>query len=55
MTYVVAVEVVHGGLGEHGVVLEFGLAQRRAVASNKDEFGLAGAKGLHGRLGAHGD
>lgn len=55
LTYVVAVEVVHGGLGEHSVVLELGLAQRRAVPGDEDELGLAGAEGLHGRFGAHGD
>lgn len=36
------------GLGEHGIVLEFTLAQRRGVASNDDQLGLARAKGLEG-------
>ena len=54
-TYVVAVEVVDGDLGEHGVVLKLGLAQGRAVAGNEDQLGLAGAEGLHGGLGTHGD
>ena len=44
-----------GGLGQHGVVLKLGLAQRRAVTSDEDQLGLAGAESLHGRLGAHGD
>lgn len=54
-TYVVTVEVVNGGLGEHGVVLKLGLAQGRAVAGDEDKLGLAGAEGLHGGLGTHGD
>lgn len=45
-TYVVAVEVVDGGLAEHGVVLELTLAERRGVASNDDELGLAGTDSL---------
>jgi hypothetical protein len=40
-TYVVAGEVVHGGLAEHGVVLELRLAERGSVA---------GAEGLKGGL-----
>lgn len=50
VTYVVAGEVVDGGLAKHGVVLELRLAERRGVASNDDELGLAGAKGLEGGL-----
>jgi hypothetical protein len=49
-TYVVAGEVVHGGLAEHGVVLELGLAERGGVAGDDDELGLAGAEGLEGGL-----
>lgn len=49
-TYVVAREVVDGGLGEHAVVLELRLAERRGVASDDDELGLAGAEGLEGGL-----
>jgi len=49
-TYVGAGEVVDGGLGQHGVVLELRLAERRGVASNDDELGLAGSQGLEGRL-----
>jgi hypothetical protein len=49
-TYVVAGEVVDGGLAEHGVVLELRLAERRGVAGNDDELGLAGAEGLEGGL-----
>jgi len=54
-TYVVAVEVVDGGLAEHGVVLELRLAERGGVASNDDELGLARADGLDGGLVAEGD
>jgi hypothetical protein len=54
-TYVVAVEVVDGDLGKHGVVLKLGLAQRRAVTGNEDQLGLARAEGLHGGLGTHGN
>jgi hypothetical protein len=48
-TYVVAVEVVDGGLGKHAVVLKLGLAERRGVAGDEDQLGLAGAKTLEGR------
>lgn len=54
-TYVVAVEVVDGGLAEHGVVLELTLAEGRSVAGNDDELGLARADGLDGGLVAKGD
>jgi len=40
--------VVHIGLGEHRIVLEFTLAKRRSVASNDDQLGLARAKALEG-------
>lgn len=50
VTYVVASEVVNGGLGQHAVVLELTLAERRSVASNDDQLGLAGTKALEGRL-----
>jgi hypothetical protein len=49
-TYVVAGEVVDGGLAEHGVVLELRLAERGGVAGDDDELGLAGAEGLKGGL-----
>ena len=49
-TYVVAVEVVDGSLAEHRVVLELTLAERRSVAGNDDELGLARADGLDGAL-----
>lgn len=55
LTYVVAVEVVDGGLAEHGVVLELTLAERGSVAGNDDELGLARADGLDGGLVAEGD
>jgi hypothetical protein len=48
--YIVTCEVVDVGLGEHGVVLELTLAERRGVASNDDELGLPGAEGLEGRF-----
>jgi hypothetical protein len=41
---------VDGGLGQHAVVLELTLAERRSVASNDDELGLAGSEALEGRL-----
>lgn len=47
--------MVDGDLGEHGVVLKLGLAQRRAVTGDEDQLGLSGAEGLHGGLGTHGD
>jgi hypothetical protein len=50
VTYVVAREVVDGGLGQHAVVLKLRLAERRSVASNDDELGLAGSEALEGRL-----
>lgn len=54
-TYVVAAEVVDGGLGQHGVVLELRLAQRGGVAGNDDELGLASTEGLESRLVAQSD
>jgi hypothetical protein len=48
--YVVSAEVVNGGLGKHGVVLELRLAQRRGVSGDDDELGLAGAQTLEGGL-----
>lgn len=44
-----------GSLGQHAVVLEFTLSQRRSVASNDDELGLAGSERLEGRLVSEGD
>lgn len=38
------------GLGEHGVVLEFTLAQRRSVASNDDQLGFSRSEGFEGRF-----
>lgn len=49
-THVVASEVVDIGLGKHGVVLELGLSQGRSIASDDNELGLAGSKGLEGGL-----
>ena len=49
-TYVVAGEVVDGGLGQHGVVLELRLAERGSVAGDDDKLGLAGAEALEGGL-----
>jgi hypothetical protein len=54
-TYVVAREVVDRGLGQHGVVLELRLPQRRSVASNDDELSLASAEALEGGLVSEGD
>ena len=53
---------MHARLGQHGVVLQFGLAQRGAVARNQNQLGygykrtwmvvrtFALAQGLEGRL-----
>ena len=41
---------MHASLGEHGVVLDFGFAQRRAVVADDDELGLAGTQRLKGGL-----
>lgn len=54
-THVVAGEVVNRSLGQHGVVLQLRLAERRGVAGNDDQLGLARAQRLHGRLGTQGD
>lgn len=54
-TYVVAGEVVNRGLGQHAVVLQLGLAERRSVAGNDDQLGLAGAEALQGGLVAQSD
>lgn len=35
-------------LGQHGVVLELTLAERRSVASDDDQLGLAGSQALEG-------
>lgn len=43
------------GLGQHGVVLKLGLPERRSVAGDDDELGLARAEGLKGRLVAESD
>ena len=45
VTYV-AREVVDGGLGKHGVVLELRLAKRRSVARDDDKLGLSRTDGL---------
>jgi hypothetical protein len=42
--------VVNLGLGQHRVVLEFTLAERRSVSGDDDELGLARAELLEGRL-----
>jgi hypothetical protein len=42
--------VVNTGLGEHGIVLNLRLAQRRAVVRDDDQLGGALAQGLQGRL-----
>merc|ERR1719359_2338217 len=38
---VVAVEVMHAGLGQHGVILDLALPQCRAVGGDEDELGFA--------------
>jgi hypothetical protein len=43
------------GLGKHSVVLKLRLPQRRSVASNDDELGLASSQALQGRLVAESD
>ena len=48
MTYVVTGEVVDVALSKHGIVLELRLAERRSVASNDDELGLARSESLEG-------
>lgn len=55
VTYVVAREVVDGRLGQHAVVLELALAERRRVASDNDQLGLAGSETLERRLVAESD
>lgn len=37
--------MVDWGLGQHGVVLQLGLAERRGVAGDEDQLGLARAEG----------
>lgn len=54
-THVVASKVVDGGLGQHAVVLELALSERRSVASNDDQLGLAGSQRLESRLVSEGD
>ena len=54
-TYVVAREVVDGSLGQHAVVLKLTLAERRSVAGDDDQLGLARAEALEGRLVAQRD
>lgn len=44
-TYVGSSVVVDGGLGQHGVVLQLRLAERRSVARDHDQLGLARAEG----------
>ena len=54
-THIVPSEVVDVCLGEHRVVFELTLAERGSVASNDDQLGLAGAKGLESRLVSEGN
>lgn len=46
-TYVGATVVVDGSLGQHGVVLQLRLAERRCVAGDQDQLGLARAEGYN--------
>lgn len=43
------------GLGQHGVVLELRLPQRRRVAGDDNELGLSSAQALEGGLVAESD
>lgn len=54
-TYVVTGEVVNLSLGQHGVVLELRLAERRGVSGDDDELGLARSELLESRLVSEGD
>lgn len=47
--------MVDVALAQHGVVLEFGLAEGRSVARDDDELGLAVAEGLEGALVSESD
>jgi hypothetical protein len=47
--------VVDRGLGQHGVVLELRLPQRRGVTSDDNELSLAGAQALESGLVTEGD
>lgn len=54
-TYVVASEVVDIGLGQHRVVFQLGLAERRRVAGDDDELGLSRSESLESRLVSESD
>ena len=43
-------EVVHTRLCQHGIVLNFALAQGRAIVGNQDQLRLALSQCLQGRL-----
>lgn len=43
-TYIVSGKMMDRSLGQHGVVLELTLTERRSVASNDDQLGLAGSQ-----------
>lgn len=47
--------MVDGSLRQHAVVLELALAERRGVASDDDQLGLAGSQALERRLVAQSD
>ena len=47
-----AVVVVDGGLGEHAVVLELGLADGVAVVGDNDDLSAASTEGSHGLVEA---
>jgi hypothetical protein len=46
---------VHICLGQHRIILELRLAQRRSVAGNDDELGLSRSQRLECRLVSEGD
>lgn len=48
ITHVVPSEMMDVGLGQHGVVFQLALAQRRGIAGNDDQLGFARSKGFQG-------
>lgn len=49
-THIVSGKMVDIRLGEHRIVLEFTLAERRSVASDDDQLGLARSEAFEGGL-----
>lgn len=46
---VVALEVMHGAFGEHGIVFQLRFPQRRCVGRNQDDLGFTSAQSLNRR------